>query len=175
MSPQSRIVLSVIATAAVLPLAACSGGAARATETTVAETSSTIATTSAAVSLPESCTATPAGPFGLTGVELTPAAGHTDGAKTVRWTTNAPIPAGKVAFTLVSGTIMRGVKFSDGELIENYVFHATGAPQDDLTIPPSSDGNTVSAVIPAAAAEELGDTWSANVEVDGEATGKCAP
>ncbi|MFV8172444.1 MULTISPECIES: hypothetical protein [Mycolicibacterium] len=179
MSPKNRIVLSAI-TAAVLPIAACGGGAAQPTKTTAAEESSSattaVDTPTAAAALPESCTATPAGPFGLTGVEVTPVAGHPDGAKTVRWTTNSPFPTtGTVAFTLVSGTIMRGVKFNDGELIGNYVFHATGAPQDNLTIPPSFDGNTVSAFIPAAAAPELGDTWSADVEVDAESTGKCAP
>jgi len=47
--------------------------------------------------LPESCTATPA-------------AGHPDGgAKTVRWTTNAPIPkSGTVVFVLASRSILRG-------------------------------------------------------------------
>lgn len=186
MSPMNRIALSAIATAVVLPIAAC-GGAAQPAETTTAEasssavttaeTSSPVATTTtAAASLPESCTATPAGAFGLTEVEVTRAAGHPDGAKTVRWTTNSPIPsAGTVAFTLTSGSILRGVKFNDGEVIANYVFHMKAANQDNITIPPGIDGSTVSVFIPAAAAPELGSTWSADLEVDGHSTGKCAP
>ncbi|TGB35924.1 hypothetical protein [Mycolicibacterium peregrinum] len=175
--------------AALLSVTAC-GGTQQAAKTSPAEASSTAASTTqaldtestsapatnSATALPESCTATPAGAFGLTRVDLTPAAGHSDGAKTVRWTTNSPMPVtGTVAFTLVSGTIMRGVKFNDGALIANYVFHPTVAPQDNLTIPPQTDGNTVSALIPAAAVAELGSTWSADVEVDAESTGKCVP
>lgn len=152
------------------------------TRTTAADLSSTpsttgtSSTTSAAAALPESCTASPAGGFGLTGVEVTPAAGHPDGAKTVRWTTNSPIPkTGTVAFTLTSGSILRGLKFNDGEVVGNYVFHTKAANQDNITIPPGTDGNTVSVFISAAAAPELGSTWSADLEVDGHSTGKCTP
>lgn len=138
--------------------------------------SSTATSTRVAVALPESCTADPAGGFGLTGVEVSPAAGHPDGAKTVRWITNTPIPKiGTVAFTLTSGSILRGLKFNDGEVVGNYVFHTRAAKQDNIAIPPGTDGNTVSVFIPASAAPELGTTWSADLEVDGHSTGKCAP
>lgn len=84
----------------------------------------TTTTTAAAATLPESCIATPTGEFGLTQVEITPAAGHPDGAKTVRWTASFPIPAtGTVAFSLTSGSVLRGVKFDDGEVIGIYVFY----------------------------------------------------
>lgn len=180
MSP-NRMILSAIATATVLPIAACGGAAVQtttssvATTTTAAESSGTVAPTAAAA-FPESCTATPAGSFGLTGVEVTPAAGHPDGAKTVRWSTNSPIPAtGTVAFTLKSGSVLRGVKFDGGQVVGNYVFHIKAAHQDNITIPPRIDGDTVSVFIPAAAAGELGASWSADLEVDGRSTGKCAP
>jgi len=141
-----------------------------------APTSSSSSSSGTAAALPESCTTTPTGAFGLTGVEVTPAAGHPDGAKTVRWTTNSPIPkSGTIAFTLTSGSILRGLKFNDGEVVGNYVFHIKAAHQDNVTIPPGTDGNTVSVFIPAAAAPELGSTWSADLEVDGRSTGKCAP
>jgi len=186
MSP-NRIVLSAIA-AAVLPIAACGGVTVQTTKTTTVKASSsaatttavepsgTVATTTVPAAFPESCTATPAGAFGLTGVEVTPAAGHPDGAKTVRWTTNSPIPAtGTVAFTLKSGSVLRGVKFDAGQVVGNYVFHIKAAHQDNITIPPGLDGDTVSVFIPSAAAGELGASWTADLEVDGRSTGKCAP
>lgn len=146
------------------------------TASTSTQSPSSASTAKATASLPESCTATPAGAFGLTGVELTPAAGHPDGAKTVRWTTNGPIPAtGTVAFTLTSGAILRGVKFDNGTVIGNYVFHTKAAKQDNITIPPGVEGNTISVFIPAADAPELGSAWSADLEVDGHSTGKCVP
>lgn len=151
-------------------------GTTTAAESSTATPNHTASTASAAVALPESCTAIPTSEFGLTGVEVTPAAGHPDGAKTVRWTTNGPIPkSGTVAFTLTSGSILRGLKFNDGEVVGNYVFHTKAANQDNITIPPGTDGNTVSVFIPAAAAPELGTTWSADLEVDGHTTGKCTP
>lgn len=185
----NRIILSAIATATVLPIAACGGvtvqttkttttvkPSSSATTTTAVEPSGTVATTTVAAAFPESCTATPAGAFGLTGVEVTPAAGHPDGAKTVRWTTNSPIPAaGTVAFTLKSGSVLRGVKFDAGQVVGNYVFHMKAANQDNITIPPGIDGDTVSVFIPAAAAGELGTSWTADLEVDGHSTGKCVP
>lgn len=190
MSP-NRIVLSAIAAVAVLPIAACGGVTVQTTKTTTmtrasssaatttaVEPSGTVATTTtaAAAAFPESCTTTPAGAFGLTGVEVTPAAGHPDGAKTVRWTTNSPIPAtGTVAFTVKSGSVLRGVKFDAGQVVGNYVFHMKAANQDNITIPPGVDGDTVSVFIPAAAAGELGASWTADLEVDGRSTGKCAP
>ena len=151
------------------------------------DTSDTAATTSAGVmftptqAMPSSCTATPSGGFGLTNVEVRPAVGHPDGAKTIVWTTNAPVPtSGEVAFTLRSGEILRGLKYLDGEVVANYVFHADTGSQDNIDAPPRVDGTSYSVFIPAIAAPKLGSTWTADLETATattrlKSTGQCTP
>ncbi|WP_415849863.1 hypothetical protein [Tsukamurella ocularis] len=144
--------------------------------TTSSTKPSSAVSSAAPAGFPESCSVTPAGEFGLTGVEVTRAAGHPDGAKSVRWTTNSAIPkTGKVSFTLTSGSVMRGVSYLDGRLIANYIFRMKEAKQENITIPPGLVGNELSVFIPAADAKNLGTSWVADLEIDARSTGECKP
>ncbi|USC16248.1 hypothetical protein [Rhodococcus sp. 11-3] len=125
------------------------------------------------------CAVTPMAYPGLTEVDVQDGAtGHPSGAKTITWHWDGDISTGTVAFTAtMSGPngqpITRGVKLIDGEVIANYVF--SGARQENISIPPRWNDASISVALPAASGTILGSSfnWSADLEVDGESTGKC--
>ncbi|WP_270483375.1 MULTISPECIES: hypothetical protein [Gordonia] len=173
-----RAVLAAGVAGLVLLVSGCSddGGDASAG---VASTTSIEATTYEAP-LPgptTSCQATPGGTLGLTSVEVT------NGGHNITWHTNAPIPdSGVVAFTLTAGTLVRGLKYSDGRVIANYLFHMSTATQDDVSNPPTvtDGGRSYRVVVPPLYVTDLEDagSWTADLEVMSdstgmESTGKC--
>lgn len=85
------------------------------------------------------------------------------------------MPSGTVAFTLMSGSLLRGLKFQDGEVIANYAFPMNGGEQKNISTPPYIAPPKYGVVISADDASQLGSTWVADLEVDGKSTGQCTP